>query len=181
MKLHHALLASAAAGALALVVNAPAWAQAPAAGLLARIAGIQLAPAAAGMGSGSWIIPTDVVGDVDAILEDSTGTQVFQLEASLTRFIASGATRDEEGGLYGELLAVDRTGALVSVADVEGRWIQHTNGTGSVAALIRVRTGDPKNPLVVVGSVDGYFAAPTLHGRNPSSPGKVYLRWRLFA
>ena len=180
MKNARKTMSLAAAGVAALVLSAPARAQVQLVALMPRIDKLLHEGRVDLLGSGTLVIPTGVLGRASAVLENTSGEEVFALEADLTRCIPLGSSPDEEGGVYGRLLRLDPDGTLVGVAYVEGAWLQHPDGNGQVAARILGRSDDPANPVRLIGVIEGRFFAPTLAAKEPTVPGKLYLRWRMF-
>jgi hypothetical protein len=108
-----------------------------------------------GFGAGFWIAPTDSVGFASAQLYDGSGRVRYAMRANLLPAAPSLPYEDQQGGFLGTLLGVDANGGKTVIAGVSGKWIRHASGMGEFGLDIVLDTGDPNQPTVDIGQIDG--------------------------
>jgi hypothetical protein len=117
-----------------------------------------LLPTGSGTGSGLWIAPTDVNGFASAKLYDSTGRQRYSLRATMVYFVPDNGNGDVQGGFFGVLLASSKGGKMGPVAEVNGTWIRHADGSGHFSADIVANSGG--GSMVTIGQLAGSLQSP---------------------
>jgi hypothetical protein len=93
-------------------------------------------PGTGGDGFGSWVGPTGAAtGAVEGVLVDANGEAAWELDASLTRFVAYGLGI-EFGALYGTLNAVGTGDDLPAAPTlVQGEWLRMHGDHGRFAGI----------------------------------------------
>jgi len=136
-----------------------------------------LVPGSGGTADGTWIIPTLVPGQMFTVSYDDNGDPQLVFRAETTRWIPFGDGDLEMGGVYGEVLGIDREG-LVQVALIEGVWTQASDGSGQISLRLLSTEPDRRGVHAEIGMAGGSFKAPTLDSsRNPTSPGELVMAW----
>jgi hypothetical protein len=112
-------------------------------------------PGTSGDGFGSWVGPTGAAaGSVEGMLVDANGEAAWQLDASLTRYVAYGLGI-EFGGLYGTLYAVGTGDDLPTAPTlVQGEWLRLHGDHGRFAGVAFQPAPFPQN-VRVVGALRG--------------------------
>jgi len=129
-------------------------------------------PEGAGLAAGSWRLPGQGSGSATLDLFGESGNLMYVVRASLLRsgeFPPEGMP--EQGGFLGTLILVEADGSRSAVAEVAGKWVRESNGTGTFGADIRVRTERLDEPYMTIGAIEGVLRAPVASGGATGSQG----------
>ena len=144
-----------------------------------------------GRGFGTWIPPSSgSLGFAGAQLWDEAGHLRYTMRASLLPAQRGLPGMDQQGGFLGELSSVDGSGRKTAFAEVSGKWIGHSDGSGEFDVEVLAWSGDRNQPRISIGSIQGVLFAPGTipgpdiqpvdeDGTEPAYPRDLVLAWSI--